>query len=229
MNSSFSILDCDQVLEELPAVIYGEATTEIVAGVEHHVQRCPSCQVEYDAARSAMRSLDAWSEPLQPTAGRAPPLNRWRRVAVSAAAAGLVFMALVGVGTEVDIGSGQVRVTFGEQTPGAAESDEQRMRQFVEAEVGERLNDVLDILATDLGSMERRFEQGRVLLANAVDRRMGRNVQANDATIRVIIERQELEAELTRRALDDIATWIVANRHGTQDSLNENERNTDGT
>jgi anti-sigma factor RsiW len=62
-------LDCQGVLDHLPAYLEGEAPAELSAAIEQHLATCPNCHVVVDSLRRTIRHYHALPGPdLSPAA-----------------------------------------------------------------------------------------------------------------------------------------------------------------
>ncbi|MEP7356010.1 MAG: zf-HC2 domain-containing protein [Anaerolineales bacterium] len=63
-------LDCQDVLNHLPAYLEGEAPAELGAALERHLAACPNCHVVVDSLRRTIRHYQALPGPAWSPAAR---------------------------------------------------------------------------------------------------------------------------------------------------------------
>lgn len=64
-------LDCQGVLNHLPAYLEGEAPADLSTAIEHHLAVCQNCHVVVDSLRRTIRHYHALPGPALSTAARA--------------------------------------------------------------------------------------------------------------------------------------------------------------
>lgn len=64
-------LDCQGVLDHLPAYLEGEAAAELSAALERHLAECQNCHVVVDSLRRTIRHYQALPGPALSDAARA--------------------------------------------------------------------------------------------------------------------------------------------------------------
>lgn len=115
-------MDCRQVLDALPLLLYKELDPKKIQSITSHLKSCATCGAEWDALNKVTGLLDQWPDVKQPfDPGRMfrPAAERFSRfrnplwIAAAAAALFLVFTLLF-MGIEVRALEGGVVVTFGQ-------------------------------------------------------------------------------------------------------------------
>ncbi|MHC4089143.1 MAG: anti-sigma factor family protein [Planctomycetota bacterium] len=183
-------MNCDRVRQEIPALLYGELEPEVKEAVEQHLDSCTACSAERDKHRQTMLLLDRWPVaeppampefPLPRAASQQPVragvLRLLRPVIFGAAAAVLMFGALMLVVADARYADGRLVVTLGQgsvptdHTSKVAPSHtaSAQMREIAQFECDRRIEGMLELLGGRLDELDRRHERNRQLLARAVD------------------------------------------------------------
>jgi anti-sigma factor RsiW len=177
-------MNCSQVRDHLPLLLYGELDAETARAVHAHVAACLACQHERAALQHVRRELDALPLPevridlprlFQEAAARqARQVQRWRRaaLAVTAVAAALVLIVLLRL--EVRVDANQLTLRWGAapaetaSPPTPAPEVVVRHETTLSPDLEERLHwmsDTLHALADSLDVRDTRMRQsleGRV-------------------------------------------------------------------
>ncbi len=173
-------MNCSDVRDQLPGLLYGDLRPEDKVQVEKHLSDCPGCRREYDALQGIRRLLESLPAPeveidlprlyRQAAQRQERRVRRWRRVAiwVSSAAALLVVLAF-GVRLEARLDSRQLVIRWGSPTepanevsPGppspAPEGPEARPSGTAEPQL-QLLSELIHALAYDMQAIERQQRQ----------------------------------------------------------------------
>jgi hypothetical protein len=178
-------MNCSQVRNKLPGLLYGDLRSEEQAAVEKHLAECPACQREYAALQRVRQLLEIVSTPTVPidlprlyreAADRhARRARRWRRAAlwISSAAALLVVVAL-GVRLEVRLEAHQAILRWGSPPPMVDTNPLPPLPQpvppsglaetpvtFVTANQQQLLSDLIHALADNVQALERQQRRDR--------------------------------------------------------------------
>lgn len=155
-------MNCHNIRELLPSLVYGELPDEDSAAVRHHLDRCPSCEEEHRGLLRLRRSLDLvvadesrvdlsrlYRQAFETDQRRA---RRWRRAALAFLAAAAGLLILVFARLEVRVEGHQLTFRWGsppEQhqaittpatasprpSPGVRPEDFEALRQLVHAAI----------------------------------------------------------------------------------------------
>ena len=126
-------MNCTELRQRLPELLYGELTPEEVSTVEQHVADCAECRAEYQALHRLCQRLDAVPAPKvqvdvprlfrQAADVQEQRARRWRRLTLTAGGlAAAVFLILI-LRLEVRVDDHQVVLTWNSvaaSSPGAA-------------------------------------------------------------------------------------------------------------
>ncbi len=222
MNTSPS---CDEVRQEIAALLYGELEAEMRAAVERHLDGCPSCRAEHAQQRQTMALLDHWLEPALPESpvagvtkpepafpGRMRVFRLLRPLAYGAAAAVVLFGLLILLGAEARYRDGQITLTLGRGAPQADRhldllSDTQgavQVRRLAGEECDQRIEELVGLLAEEFAELNRRQEQRQVLLARALDVQRARDRDTQMAALEVLARGVGRDSARQRRAIGNI-------------------------
>ena len=127
-------MNCPDIAEQLPLLLYDELDTEEAADVRPHLETCDSCEVIWRELQQTRTALDEWSpietgrdvrELFTDPANANPPVvagNGWKfRSIITGLAAGFLLMAtLFFVGVDIRKDAGRLTISFGR---GAITSD----------------------------------------------------------------------------------------------------------
>src|SRR5262249_58823800 len=104
-------MNCSQVRERLPGLLYGDLSAAEADGVEKHLAACAACQREHVALHGVRRALDTLPTPPvaidlprlyhEESVRRARQLRRWRRTALALAGIAAVLLLVVALRLEV--------------------------------------------------------------------------------------------------------------------------------
>jgi hypothetical protein len=117
-------MNCPQVRDHLPALLYGDLAPAEAAPVEEHLKACTACQLERAALDRLRQALDAVPVPAVAVdvaqvyrleaERQQRRLRRWRRLAVAAvAAAAAVVVLTAALRLEVRVEGNQVSLRWG--------------------------------------------------------------------------------------------------------------------
>ena len=214
--------DCDDIRDDLAALLYGELPANEEAAVEGHVQDCAPCARLLAELRATEALLARWSAPrvvenpgtlaASIAAEARPPRRRgWLRVA--SAAAVLLFVFLTALGSEVRYANGGLTVRL--QLPGAHPAPVSRATPPVDLESTVR-RIAAEEVATRTDHQERRLEdwtraelEARGRLARAFDRLRAEDQRAVAALLDNFQTTRARENRLTREALVDLASLVT--------------------
>jgi hypothetical protein len=164
-------MNCAQVRERLPGLLYGDLDGAEAAEVEKHRTGCPACQKESASLERLRRALDA-----VPAAPAAPvdfprlyadaarlqqrQLRRWRRSALALLGAAAVLLAVVGLKLELRFEANQFVVRWGAPAetapppelppPQHAAKADLPPAPMVSADEWQRIRDLIHAIAADV-------------------------------------------------------------------------------
>ena len=210
-------MNCTELRERLPELLYGELTPEAASVVEQHVANCEACRAEYQALHRLRQRLDAVPAPKvqvdvprlfrQAADVQEQRVRRWRRLTLAAGGlAAAVFLVLI-LRLEVRVDAHQVVLTWNSTAAGVPSSSAAPATKPVEP-VAEDLE--LAVLGRELRLAK---ELIHALARDLESRPDARDVDARDRRLRREIDRltnrlQEFEKEtasqraVTARYLD---------------------------
>lgn len=125
-------MNCSDVVNQLPELLYGELEGQDLQAVERHLADCAACMAEYTSLRRTMELLDRWPavesnldvrsmmRRLGSLPGRqqnlpGPWRQTWRPALLGAAATLLLLVSVVGLGANIRFAEGRLAITFPRQ------------------------------------------------------------------------------------------------------------------
>lgn len=218
-------MNCDEVRNEQPALLYGELEPGVREAVERHLVSCSACRAERDAHLRTMRLLNQWPE-AEPPAAAASPVPRevshalppagifrfLRPIAFGAAAAAVLFGVLVLVGGEVRYAEGRLVVALG----GGPGPDGQpatwvpaaQVRELAGTECDRRIEGLLGLLREEFDEFNRRQERNRLLLAGAVDVQREQDRRLQWAALQALARGLGEDSAKQQRAIGELYSMI---------------------
>jgi anti-sigma factor RsiW len=167
-------MNCAQVREALPGLLYGHLEGGTAAAVENHLAQCPDCRRERAALQSVRSALDRLppsvatvdlSQIYREAAERAArQTTRWRRTAVVFAAAAAILVAVTVAGrVQVRLDAHHLSVRWGPAetvviTPAAPDLPERTGPADAEAHL-RLLTELIHGLASDAEGRDRRHQE----------------------------------------------------------------------
>jgi len=214
--------NCDDIRDELAALLYGELPPDQEAAVERHLQNCAPCARILAELRATAGLLAHWSAPrvvespstiAASVAAQAhrPRRRSWLRIA--AAAAILLFASLTVLGSEVRYANGELtvslRIAGGRPTPVTRANTpvgwESTVRRIAAEELSTRAEDqerrLVDWTRTELEARDR--------LARAFDRLRTEDQRVVAGLLDNFQTTSARENQLTREALVDLASLVT--------------------
>jgi predicted anti-sigma-YlaC factor YlaD len=180
-------MNCSQVRDHLPLLLYGDLDGETVRMVQAHLARCPPCQRERAALQRVRRELDAVPSPevsvdlprlFQEAASRqARQIRRWQRAAFAVTGIAAALVLFVALRLEVRVGANQFTLRWGTapaeamSPPTTAPVSEVVVRHetTMSPELEERLHWMSDTLHALADSLDVRDARMRLSLEGRVD------------------------------------------------------------
>ena len=116
-------MNCTDARERLPALVYGDLSSEETAALDDHLTQCPACRAERAELEALRRALDAAPAPaaavdlpaLYREAARHQKrvLRRWKRAAFAVGSLAAALLLVLALRLEVRVGGGQLVVRWG--------------------------------------------------------------------------------------------------------------------
>src|SRR5258708_4608856 len=123
-------MNCDDLLERLPLLIYGDLSAEETRLANSHLADCAACQHEREALIATRDNLNSAPVPNvaidlaaihgQALAMQARSMRRWKRFAIAAGALAACLLAFLLIRPDVRVGDGQLVIRWNskpEKTP----------------------------------------------------------------------------------------------------------------
>jgi hypothetical protein len=117
-------MNCSQIKEQLPALLYGDLDPAEASRLRAHVDECPACRQQYAALASVREMLDAVPAPKtnvdvgaiyhRVALGQVQRARRWRRLAVACAAVAAVLLLAIGLPLELRVENHQLTIRWGQ-------------------------------------------------------------------------------------------------------------------
>jgi hypothetical protein len=117
-------MNCSQIKEQLPALLYGDLDPAEAARLKAHLDECPTCRQEYAALAGVREMLDAVPAPKTSVdvgaiyhrlaEGQVQRTRRWRRLAVACAAVAAVLLLAIGLPLELRVENHQLTIRWGQ-------------------------------------------------------------------------------------------------------------------
>jgi hypothetical protein len=115
-------MNCEQLRENLPLLIYGDLSSDAARQANHHLENCAGCRVERDALLSTRQALDALPVPEvrvdvaaiqnQALAMQARTLRRWKRFALAAGSLAACLLAFLLIRPDIRINNGELAIRW---------------------------------------------------------------------------------------------------------------------
>jgi hypothetical protein len=172
-------MNCADVRDRLPSLLYGDLKAAEAAEVEKHREACPACQREFEVLQSLRRSLDTVPAPiarvdlprLYAEAARLQQkqTRRWRRAAVALLGAAAVLLLVLGLKLELRLEAHQLVVRWGAAPETVSSAPETpTLPQFVHvhpptpaitSEEFQLMKDLIHALAADADTRDRQWQE----------------------------------------------------------------------
>jgi hypothetical protein len=182
-------MNCTQVRENLPALLYGDLNATTRDAVQNHLTSCSACQLELAAFQRVRGALDSVPAPSvhidlpglfqQAGARQAKQARRWRRAALAVGGLAAALMLIEFLRLEVRVEAQQLTIRWSgapveEKTAAPRPIERIIVREdptalaALEDRVG-TLDDLIHALITDVGDRDERLSQRLARLRERVE------------------------------------------------------------
>lgn len=206
-------MECKDVRQEIPSLVYGELDAKSARALKEHLDACSACRGEWERLQETVSRLDAWPDidaPLDP----ALFLERARRgssffarilkpLSIAAAAGLLVIVTLALIGVEVRHTEGGLVITLGRPAPSDID-----YREMIQEEFEQNLEGLFETVALHLDAMSRDQEEKRVRFAQAVHFQREEDLRFTKDLVHQVALESAAELERNRLILEGLAHMV---------------------
>ena len=224
-------MNCPDIAEQLPLLLYDELDTEEAADVRSHLETCDSCEVIWRELQQTRTALDEWSpietgrdvrELFTDPANANPPVvagNGWKfKSIITGLAAGFLLMAtLFFIGVDIQKDAGRLTISFGRgtipQEPAEPAVDIDALESRIRLATFEHLDRTTFEFAESLNDYLERWDQlqtqQRTELIELFALTRQDDIARYEAGLRNVAEGAASDNLFTRRAVDELAQLVV--------------------
>lgn len=224
-------MNCPDIAEQLPLLLYDELDTEEAADVRSHLETCDGCAVIWRELQQTRTALDEWS-PIEtgqdvrelftdPVAASPPVLasNGWKfRSIITGLAAGFLLMAtLFFVGVDISKDNGRLTISFGRGAiapePAEPAVDIEALESRIRLATFEHLDRTTFEFAESLNDYLERWDQlqtqQRTELIELIALARQDDIARYEAGLQSVAEGAASDNLFTRRAVDELAQLVA--------------------
>lgn len=217
-------MNCEEIKNELPAMLYGELDETAAETVRAHLDTCAACREVFAELTRARNLLDCWHEPgisvpaydpdqQRLSAESTGPRNSRRLLPLAAALAACLVLALILAVAGVEVRStpaGWV-IAFGREaidtTPLAADLATD-LKQMIHNEMEDELGGLFQAVVHHLEVVSREISEREHLLVDAVRLQRAEDLEVTRNLVHQVARDSQVELERTRQYLDEIADMV---------------------